>query len=158
MIALRAITTGRAAKRSCVVVLGMHRSGTSMTARLVSLMGAALPRTLMPENHDNPAEFWESAPLSDIHNAILATEGLSWEDWGALHEAQLDPLQRAAYVEMLRAGFHQEFQEAGFSVLKDPRICRLFSFWGEAFAQMAIRPIIVLPLRNPVEVAHSLKA
>ena len=44
--------------RRVVVVLGMHRSGTSAVTRLLTLAGATPPRELMPANPDNPQGYW----------------------------------------------------------------------------------------------------
>jgi hypothetical protein len=45
-------------KKIALVVVGMHRSGTSAMARLLSLSGAALPSDLMAAGIDNPTGFW----------------------------------------------------------------------------------------------------
>jgi hypothetical protein len=34
-------------RRTCVLVLGMHRSGTSALARVLNLLGCDLPKTLI---------------------------------------------------------------------------------------------------------------
>ena len=44
-------------QRRAVVVLGMHRSGTSALTRVVSLLGADLPSRLIPANVANEAGF-----------------------------------------------------------------------------------------------------
>ena len=43
-------------QRICLLVLGMHRSGTSAMTRVISLLGADLPKTLLGEGHGNEAE------------------------------------------------------------------------------------------------------
>ena len=68
-------------QRTVILVLGMHRSGTSALARTVNLLGAAAPRTLMPADPSNPRGFWESNKLVPIDEAILAAMGSSWHDW-----------------------------------------------------------------------------
>ena len=48
------------AKRTALVVTGMHRSGTSALTRILHLAcGADLPTDLMPPRPDNVAGFWE---------------------------------------------------------------------------------------------------
>ena len=48
-----------------VIVLGMHRSGTSALARVVNLLGVSLGRTddMMQPNEINPKGFWENQSL-----------------------------------------------------------------------------------------------
>jgi hypothetical protein len=48
-----------------------------------------------------------------------------------------------------------EFEGSRSFVLKDPRMCRLTGFWADVFAEMGIRPLFVLPVRNPLEIAAS---
>ena len=35
------------ARRTCLIVLGMHRSGTSALARVLNLLGASLPNRML---------------------------------------------------------------------------------------------------------------
>lgn len=44
-------------RRDAIVVLGMHRSGTSVFAVIISLAGAILPVSLMPLKPDNPTGY-----------------------------------------------------------------------------------------------------
>ncbi|MFY7850700.1 MAG: hypothetical protein ACOVQ6_02790, partial [Brevundimonas sp.] len=53
--------TASASSRSALVVAGMHRSGTSAVARLLSLAGGALPGNIIQPGPDNPTGFWEPA-------------------------------------------------------------------------------------------------
>ena len=47
-------------KCTAVLILGLHRSGTSATTRVISLLGADLPSKLMEASTDNICGFWES--------------------------------------------------------------------------------------------------
>jgi hypothetical protein len=69
------------AARRAVIVLGMHRSGTSALARVISLLGADLPNGLLKQGPENEAGFWESAKLVAIHDELLSSAGSSWDDW-----------------------------------------------------------------------------
>ena len=59
------------AKRICVLVLGMHRSGTSALTRVISLLGAKLPKHLMPANFANETGYWEAVELNIYLDKIL---------------------------------------------------------------------------------------
>ena len=50
--------TAPASLRRGILVLGMHRSGTSALTRLLVLLGAAGPRETMAANADNPRGYW----------------------------------------------------------------------------------------------------
>ena len=47
-----------------LLVLGMHRSGTSALTRVLNLLGVALGDDLMPPGPDNPLGFWEHQALA----------------------------------------------------------------------------------------------
>lgn len=138
------------------VVLGMHRSGTSSVAGLLALLGAAPPKTLMGPKPDNPKGFWESEVLVAFDDEILARAGSAWDD-----SAPLDPRvfvgEQGADLRR-RAGekLAEEFGGAETIVIKDPRICRFYPFWRQALEKAGYAPFVVIPVRDPAEVAASL--
>ncbi|HTZ08801.1 MAG TPA: hypothetical protein VMB72_07005, partial [Acidimicrobiales bacterium] len=63
-----------------VVVLGMHRSGTSAVTRILNLLGADVgERDDLLTDYDNPAGHWESRALVAANDRILAAWGRSWD-------------------------------------------------------------------------------
>ena len=58
--------TESAGRRHAILVLGMHRSGTSAVTRLLGLFGADLPKRLMEPNFANSAGYWEPADIVAI--------------------------------------------------------------------------------------------
>lgn len=141
--------------RTALVVLGMHRSGTSSIAGAFSLLGGTPPRTLMPAAEDNPRGFWESAVLMEYHDRLLKAGGGSWRDWRTFPL----PGVLAEHPEFLEEGrrlLESEFGDSALIVLKDPRICRFFPLWETLLSEVGYRTVVVFPLRSPVEVAASL--
>lgn len=135
----------------------MHRSGTSALTRVLSYCGLAIPRTLVPANHGNPAGHWESKLVCEFNDTLLARVGLDWVSW---RRATADLANERDYASLLDEGrriVRREFGDDRDIVLKDPRICRLLPFWLDVFAQMDIKPIVVLAVRAPLQVAHSLR-
>ncbi len=63
------------ARRRVILVLGMHRSGTSAVTRLLALCGGDLPKTVMKPNYANPTGYWEPPAIVDIHNEMLGRRG-----------------------------------------------------------------------------------
>jgi hypothetical protein len=83
-----------------LVVLGMHRSGTSAITRTVNLLGVPLGASddLMPANEGNPTGYWESRALVDLNDEILACFGGSWSappilEAGWEWDPRLDPIR-----------------------------------------------------------------
>jgi hypothetical protein len=138
-----------------VLVLGMHRSGTSAVTRVLNLLGLELGREddLMPPHPDNPAGYWESVSLTACNDRLLEAMQATWRDppeegVGAL--AGREDLRREA-----RACFDAAYGQRGevAFVWKDPRNCLLAPFWEEV---LGARLAAVVVHRNPLEVADSL--
>ena len=57
--------------RDCIIVLGMHRSGTSALARVLNLLGVDLGTNLLPAAEDNETGFWEHRDLVLVNEEVL---------------------------------------------------------------------------------------
>jgi glycosyltransferase involved in cell wall biosynthesis/2-polyprenyl-3-methyl-5-hydroxy-6-metoxy-1,4-benzoquinol methylase len=145
-------------QRTAVLVLGMHRSGTSAFTRVISLLGANLPQELMhavPDN--NEAGFWESLDVYRLNDEILASAGSSWDDWRRFNADWFrSPAKQQMKTRALEI-LEKDFASSTLFVMKDPRICRLLPFWLEVLSEFDTETKCVLPIRNPLEVAASLK-
>ena len=144
--------------RHAVLVLGMHRSGTSALTRLLSLHGLALPADLLPGRADNPLGFFESAATVALNDRLLAAAGSGWDDPRPLPDPPLPPAELAPFIAEAVALLHAQWPGPAAFILKDPRCCRLLALWLPALERLGARPVAVLAVRNPVEVARSLAA
>ena len=145
-------------ERRAILVLGMHRSGTSAIAGVVNALGAAVPqKTLMGADPCNLRGLFESLALARAHDALLAAAGSSWQDWRQLSSEWLCSAGAKLYREKIKSVLIDEFGDAPFIVVKDPRICRFVPFMLSILDELNIRSFAVLPVRNPLEVASSLK-
>jgi hypothetical protein len=141
----------------CVVVLGVHRSGTSALTRMLSLLGAQLPKHLMPPNQANEKGYWEPQRLVDLNEEILRAAGNQWDDLRAFEPKLIAPETLADYKARIAQIIGEEYGGAPLFVLKDPRICRLLPLWREVLDEMDIRVRFAIAVRNPLEVARSLE-
>ena len=147
----------RTPKPVAVVVLGMHRSGTSALTRMLNVLGAELGNNLMPPAKcNNDLGFWEHQLVVDLNNKIFNIFGVSWdttealpEDWAC--DKALDPLRDEA-VKIISGDFSCKTLWA----VKDPRLCRLLPFWKPILDGFGCAVRYVLCLRDPAEVSHSL--
>jgi hypothetical protein len=142
--------------RILVVVLGMHRSGTSSAAGTLVRLGAAAPQHLLATNADNERGYWESRVIVDLNDAILAAAGSDWKDWRKFDLNKIDALEADALRARAKEALAEEFGDVGFAVVKDPRMCRLMPFWGPVFAEAKWSLRALLPIRPPLEVSQSL--
>jgi hypothetical protein len=142
--------------RRAVLVLGMHRSGTSALGGVISALGVAGPKTLASPNEWNPRGYFESPRIFTAHDELLAAICSRWDDWRRLDPRQLDA-EAGRHRQAIKELLIDEFGDAPLIFLKDPRICRFVPFTLSILADLNISPVAVLIIRNPLEVAHSLQ-
>lgn len=154
---MAAIVEGSGA-RTAVLVLGMHRSGTSVLAQLLARLGAAPPRDPNPPAPDNPEGYWEPAGVVRLHDRMLSAADSAWLDTRPLDLGELGEERLRGFAGQLRAALADSFGDAPCFVLKDPRICRMVPFHRDVLAGMGIAVKVVMALREPADVAASLFA
>jgi hypothetical protein len=136
-----------------IAVIGMHRSGTSLVARLLNSMGcyAGEEHQLLAPDVFNPTGYWEHHDVWALDEEILAARDASWLDPERADPAGLSDETRRALVKRARTVVGA-LDEHGTWMVKDPRLAILFPIWREALD----RPICVLVWREPAAVARSL--
>ena len=92
-----------------------------------------------------------------MNNDILASSGSAWNDWSPFDKAWYASPIAQGFRERAQAVLETEFADSRLFVLKDPRICRLLPFWIEAVRAHGAISLVVLPIRNPLDVALSLE-
>lgn len=142
-----------------VVVLGMHRSGTSAITRGLKALGVELgERMMIPLPDQNAKGFWEDSDIYELDEKILAALGRTWHSLSLIEPAEwqkpaLKNLEKQA-LELVGSRVAR-YPLWGF---KDPRTARLLPFWQPVFRQLGIAESYVIGLRNPLSVAKSLAA
>jgi O-antigen biosynthesis protein len=150
-----------------VCVLGAPRSGTSLTARALNILGVDLgpeAELMNPAAGNNQRGFWEHQGIADLNEDILATLGDA-------------PRQRWRHPPPLALGWQRDprldshrgrarsILERSFAIRplwgwKDPRTSLTLPFWEEALpraegVESEVRYAICV--RHPLEVAASLR-
>jgi len=147
---------GNAKTRKVILVLGMHRSGTSAVTRCLNLLGAEVGNKLLPPAEDNRSGFWEHADVVAIHEALLKELGRAWHDARALPEGWLrSAAARKARGKLARL-ISDEFDAGSLWAVKDPRLCRFVPLWREVLLESGLDAVALLVVRHPAEVARSL--
>ena len=132
-----------------VCIVGMHRSGTSMIARLLNLWGLDLGR-VKALSRDSRAPF-ENRAFNRINRALLDHLASSWdnpprpaEGWEL--DSALEPLRVEArhLIESFSGSAHWGW--------KDPKTTVLLPFWQRLVPDLRF----VVCVRSPLEVAQSL--
>ena len=139
-------------KPSIILVLGMHRSGTSLVAQMVAKWGANMGNDLMPANQFNQEGYWEFNPLVNLHDKMLAYTGHTWyappENNNILHLLNVFGDEARALVAEMDAG-------QSIWCWKDPRMVLFLPFWKEILKDREL--LYIITYRNPLSVADSLK-
>lgn len=151
-------TADAGAATTAFLLAGMHRSGTSALTKVVSILGAELPRTLMRPQDDNPKGFWESAAIANVNDELLTALGSSWDDVLAFLLRREELKHQPQTLAKIRQVVADEFALRGPIVIKEPRIALLLDLWLAALAKDGLRPAIIIPVRDPLEVCGSLSA
>ena len=146
----------RSGARVALLVLGMHRSGTSVLSGILARLGCDIPATPMASDERNTRGFYESRPISALNNVILASAGTGWDSWNAVNADWYDSPRRAAFAESASELVVQEFGASPLIVLKDPRISVLAPFWIDVLRGGGFAPRIAFAYRSPADVAASL--
>ena len=80
-----------ASPATALLVLGMHRSGTSALTAVLNDLGASLGNELVAANDDNPGGYFENAGAVTAHEMLLAELDRGWEDLRELPEGCCSP-------------------------------------------------------------------
>lgn len=141
--------------RVCILVLGMHRSGTSALTRVLNLHGVDLGCDLLPPAQDNARGFWENRAVVEVHDRLLAGLGRSWSDPRPLPEGWLDSAAAASAGQDIGT-LLGEYAGKPLFAIKDPRLCQFLPLWLPILQGQGILPAIVFAVRHPLEVAESI--
>lgn len=143
---------------TALLVLGMHRSGTSALARLLHSAGADAGERLVPGSAGNEQGHWEDAFAVETNERLLAALGRRWDDMRPLPAGWAD--SEAAREARARIGDYVRTRRRQHPVwaVKDPRMCLFASLWRDAIADAGCPVAAVLLARHPREVAASLAA
>ena len=143
-------------QRRAILVLGMHRSGTSALAAALQALGVPLGEDLLVPGEDNPGGYFEHAAAVTAHEELLASLGRGWDDVRALPEgwSETEAGKRAASA--VCALLSLPFARAPLWAVKDPRLCRVLPLWNRVLRAEDVQPCHLMVVRHPDEVAASL--
>lgn len=139
-----------------VVVLGMHRSGTSALAGVLNSLGFQAGKTLLPPGEFNERGYFEDRHLVRQHDALLKAIEHVWYDERSLPIGWLEGSAATEAKKTLTLHMRTDFDLNKNCVLKDPRMCWLLPLWKDIFSTLGIVPGYILSVRHPLEVAQSL--
>lgn len=147
-------------KRPIFVVVGMHRSGTSLCANALGVLGVDMADEI-GDNRGNPLGHFERWEFMELQDEILNLFDRSY--YSPTHDYPLPPAWWADFrlrpiKERLKERLKEIMCRSDLFGFKDPRTTRLMPMWNQIFAELRLFPKFILCLRNPAHVAASLFA
>ena len=141
-----------------IVVIGMHRSGTSLVTRGLGALGVQLGDNLSADAApDNAKGHWEDRDILELNERLMTTLALQWDVVGAADDALMAAPSLAPLVEQARSLVQAKTAGNVAWAFKDPRTARLWPFWRRVFAEAGgAKPDFVWVIRHPLAVAQSL--
>ena len=143
-----------------ILIVGMHRSGTSLLGNLLHAAGVALPGPLIAGDKHNPEGYFERADITDLQEQLLIDLDRWWpsaQGMLPLPEGWLHRPETQAAAQLLNLCLTNESQrQHGPWAIKDPRSSLLLPLWQQVCQELAIPLRLVLAVRNPAEVVISL--
>lgn len=142
--------------RPAIIILGMHRSGTSTTSGVFNILGCDIGKSVLPGNFANPKGHFENRLIVEFNNKLLAKVGASWYNTISVKPHDLDVLLLTKEKNELLKIIDEEFSDSKFVLIKDPRIITLLPFYLDVFDEARINPHFIINFRDPVLSCNSL--
>ena len=145
-------------RRRIIIVLGMHRSGTSLCANMLAKLAVDMADA-PGESPANRRGHWERPRINDLHDEVLALLGRAWGEDAhhlALPEGWEGDTRVCAVGMKLADWLRPRVAATGCFGFKDPRTSRLLAMWPPILATLDAEPRYVLCIRDPAQVARSL--
>ncbi|WBU53489.1 glycosyltransferase [Paracoccus sp. SCSIO 75233] len=130
-----------------LIILGMHRNGTSFLAHCTEVLGFSLPLDRGGPAEDNRQGHFEPQAIVDLNNLAMARAGAWWARIGPLAEGPTRP--------EIEDALDESFGDARKIVLKDPRLSLLMDQWRPALEEAGPTSALIA-IRHPGETATSL--
>ncbi|SFM74881.1 sulfotransferase family protein [Thermodesulforhabdus norvegica] len=141
-----------------IVVLGMHRSGTSAMAGVLHHLGVNMGKLLLEANKYNKKGYYENKNIVDFNRSKLLPKlnmtctDLNLPSSDSIEALTADKNMISAAMDVIR----QDYEHSVVFGMKDPRLCLLFPFWDKVLCEMGCAVKVIIMYRNPLEVALSL--
>lgn len=147
-------------KPPLLLVVGMHRSGTSLLGGILNALGVNFPGNTIPGDIHNPDGYYEWDEVVNLQERLL----IDLQRWWPSPEGALElpdgwishPATLCAYNQLKVLVESAAERQKGLWSIKDPRSSRLLPLWLKLCSELEIPLRLLLSVRDPVEVVTSL--
>lgn len=143
--------------QKAIIVVGMHRSGTSAVSGMLSELGVFMGSSLFAAQKGvNEKGFFENSLLVDLNDKLLDERLLSWDHPLALSVDSTFDSNLTSYLTTARSIINKDYKGKNVWGMKDPRTSLVLPFWTKVLNDLDISVNFLLMLRHPMEVFASL--
>jgi hypothetical protein len=143
-------------KQKIVIVLGMHRSGTSLITSSLRVFGVELGNEFLAAAPDNPKGFWEDAEINKLNIDMLREIGSDWQRLSPITPKDLELLEQSGYLLRALELLKTKMGDSQLFGFKDPRVAKLLPLWRQVFEHMEVDVEYIICVRNPLSIVKSL--
>jgi GT2 family glycosyltransferase len=152
--------TQRTPPAPLILLVGMHRSGTSLLGSLLDAIDIRTPGPLIQADQHNPQGYYERHDITALQEQLLITLGHWWPSQAGVAPLPSTWLQhpatRQAALQLEELLAQEMAQQPGPWAIKDPRSSLLLPLWREVAGRLQLPMQLVLTVRDPAEVMTSL--
>lgn len=134
----------------CFVVLGMHRSATSLVTKGMFKAGVHIGSNVLSADSGNPHGYWEDTHWLNLNKRILALAGGDW--YYIPPEAEIIKAGKQPDVKREIKRLVKEREKYPLWGFKDPRTTLTI----RVYLPYLINPHFIVCFRSPLEIAKSL--
>ena len=143
--------------KKAIVVVGMHRSGTSAVSGLLDELGVFMGKNLFaPQEDVNEKGFFENAKVVDINDSLFDALLGSWDDPFSYNFESIYPDAYSEFELTTKDFLSKEYALYELWGMKDPRTSLHLPFWDKMITSSNTLPCYLMMLRNPLEVVASI--
>ena len=143
--------------KKLIVVLGMHRSGTSILTKGLEIVGASLGNDFIkPIKGVNDKGFFEDEEINKLNIELLKAVNSDWYFIEQINDDAFEQLRSQGYIQKAVDLLTKKMASVEIFAFKDPRTSKLLPFWRHVFSKLNINVLYVLSIRHPKSVVKSL--
>ncbi len=144
-------------QRKCILIIGMHRSGTSALSGALSKLDVSLGKEIMSAAPENVKGFFENVKVKRLNDELLKSLNTNWHTPFANFDQSESNLENSEFIPRIIDVINEEFGEHKNILIKDPRISILFPYWKIALEQLGFKIEVLFAIRSFDAIAQSLK-
>lgn len=135
----------------CIIILGMHRSATSLMAKGLHEAGVNMGKHFIPPDSGNPHGYYEDLDFVNLNKTILSTASGNWME--PPDESKILALSQRESIKNHIKKLIDKKNESPLWGFKDPRTILTIKL----FKPYLTKHFFFTCFRDPVDVARSLK-